>query len=77
MAVVAEARDGHLQLLGPLEETMRRAFAAVSENGPAAANEVAAHLDMPAEATRLVLNELLQRRLVQQEAGSYRPLSAL
>lgn len=75
-AVVAQSRDGQLQLLGPIEETMKRAFAAVSENGPAAANEVAARLDMPAEDTRRVLNELLHRRLVQQEAGSYRALSA-
>lgn len=77
MAAVAQSRDGEIHLLGPLEETMKRALAAVSENGSAAANEVAARLDMPADATRRVLDELLQRRLVQQEADGYRSLNTL
>ena len=77
MAVVAEDRCGQFQLLGPLGETVKRAFAAVMENGPAAATEVAARLDMPTDATERVLDELLERRLVQQEAGGYRALTAL
>jgi hypothetical protein len=76
MAVVAEDRHGKMQLLGPLAENAKRAFAAVIENGPALVNEVAQRLDMPPETTREVLNELLERRLVQQEAGGYRALIA-
>ncbi len=76
MAVVTEDRHGQLQLLGPLAETAKRAFAAVIESGPALVNDVAARLDMPTETTRQVLNELLERRLVQQEAGGYRAPTA-
>ena len=76
MAVVTEDRHGQRQLLGPLAETAKRAFAAVIENGPALVNDVAARLDMSTETTRQVLNELLERRLVQQEAGGYRAPTA-
>lgn len=77
LAVVAEDRDGQQQLLGPLEDTVRRAFRAVMENGPtAAATEVAERLKLSPDAADRALNELLQRRLVQQEAGGYRTLTA-
>jgi hypothetical protein len=76
MAVVAEDRQGQFELLGPLGDTVRRAFAAVMENGPTEATEVAARLEMPTDATERVLDELLERRLVQQEAGGYRALTA-
>lgn len=77
MAIVAEDRDGRQQLLGPLEETVRRAFRAVMENGPStAATEVAKRLELSPDAALRALNELLERRLVQQEAGGYRPLTA-
>jgi len=77
LAVVAEDRHGRFQLLGPLGERVKRAFAAVMETGPAAATQLAARLEMTTDATRLLLDELLERRLVQQEAGGYRALTAL
>ncbi len=76
-AVVVENRQGDPQLLGPLGETTRRAFAAVMENGTVEAPEVAARLDLPTDTTERALGELLERRLVQQEAGGYRALTAL
>jgi hypothetical protein len=73
MAVVAKDREGRLQLLGPLEETLRKAFAIV-QAGPAGAAEVAERLDLSADVTRRALDELLQHRLVQQVADQYSPL---
>ncbi|MEJ2237443.1 MAG: hypothetical protein P8X82_04020 [Gemmatimonadales bacterium] len=56
---------------------MRRAFLAVMENGPtAAATEVAERLKLSPDVADRALNELLRRRLVQQEAGGYRTLTA-
>ncbi|UCD25699.1 MAG: hypothetical protein JSW51_07250 [Gemmatimonadota bacterium] len=76
-AAVAEDRQGQCQLLGPLGDNVRRAFAAVMEDGPTGATDVAARLEMPTDATERVLDELLERRLVQHEAGGYRALTAL
>lgn len=76
LAVVAQDRDGRCQLLGSLEDTARRAFGAVMETGQAGATEVAERLALPADAARRVLEELLARRLVRQEADSYRTLTA-
>jgi DNA-binding IclR family transcriptional regulator len=47
------------------------------ENGPTtAATEVAARLELSHDAAHRALNELLERRLVQIEAGGYRTLTA-
>lgn len=75
LAAVALDRDGQLGLLGPLPEATRRAFEAVAQNGRAGADQLAAWLDLPTEATRQALEALLELRLVQQEADGYRALS--
>jgi anti-anti-sigma regulatory factor len=75
LAAVALDRDGQLGLLGPLPDTTRRAFDAVARNGRVGADQLAVWLDLPTEATRQALDELLELRLVQQEAGGYRALS--
>ena len=76
LAAVAMDRDGQLGLLGPLADHARRAFIAVAENGSVAADELAAQLNLPTEATRQALDELLELKLVQQGEGGYRALSA-
>lgn len=76
LAAVALDRSGQLGLLGPLEETARRAFGAVAETGTAEADEVAALLDLSADATRQALDELAELNLIQFEAGGYRTLNS-
>lgn len=74
LAVVAQSRDGNIQLLGLLQETTRKAFGVVAESGTAAATDVAERLAVSADAAREVLDELRSRRLIQQEADHYRAL---
>ena len=76
MAVVAQNRDGSLQVLGPLDETVRRAFGAVLQSDSAAASDVADRLAVSTEAARPLLDELLTRRLVIQKADQFKALSA-
>jgi hypothetical protein len=71
LAVVAQDRDGAVQLLGPVEATVRRAFDLVRNGGVSGADEVAARLSVPVETARRVLNELLARRLVLQSHNGY------
>lgn len=75
LAVVAQHRDGQLQLLGPLEETLRRAFGAVTERGRAAAGEVADHMKVSTDTARSALDHLIARRLLHLDADYYRTLS--
>lgn len=74
LAIVAQSRDGKIQLLGLLHETTRKAFGVVAESGTAAATDVAERLAVSADAAREVLDELRSRRLIQQEADHYRAL---
>lgn len=76
MAVVAQNRDGSLQLLGPVEEPVRKAFGAVMQSDFAAASDVADRLALSMEAALPLLDELLTRGLVTQEADRFRALSA-
>ena len=76
MAVVAQDRHGSRQVLGPLDETVRRAFGAVTQSEVALETDVANRLDVSTEAARPLLEELLTRHLVTQEADQYRALSA-
>lgn len=71
LAAVARDRGGRLQLLGPLEDLLRRAFAVLSERGAAGADEIAEHLAVDPEAARAALDVLRERRLVQQSADRY------
>ncbi|MFQ5704581.1 MAG: hypothetical protein ACE5HT_11225 [Gemmatimonadales bacterium] len=76
LAAVAQHRDGQIQLLGPIEETVSKAFRTVSEQGRVAAAEVADQLKVSAEAARGALDRLLALRLVQSDADCYRALTA-
>ena len=76
MAVVAQNRDGSLRVLGPLDEPVREAFGAVLQLDFAAASDVADRMALPMEAALPLLDELLTRRLVTQEADQFRALSA-
>ena len=75
MTVVAQNRDGSLQVLGPLDEPVRRAFGAVSQSDRAAASDVADRLALSTEAAQPLLDELLTKRLVTQEADKFKALS--
>jgi hypothetical protein len=76
VAVVAQGRDGALQVLGPVGEPVKAAFGAVLQSGCSAASEVADRLSLPMEAALPLLDELLTRRLVTQKADQFRALSA-
>ena len=76
MAVVARDRDGSMQVLGPLDETVKRAFSAVIQSEVAAESDVADRLAVSTEAARPLLQESLTRHLVTLEADMYRALSA-
>lgn len=71
MAVVAQNRDGTVQLLGPIGESARRVFEALRAAGPATPDELAARLHAPLDTVRRALDELAARRLVQQSAGRF------
>lgn len=75
-AVVARNRDGSLQVLGPLDEPVRKAFGAVSQSDPSAVSDVASRLALSTEAAQPLLDELLSRGLVRQEADQFRAVSA-
>ncbi len=76
MTVVARCRDGSLELLGPLDDDLRRVFGAVQNLDAAPASDVADRLDLTPEVTRPLLDELLMRRLVTQRADQFKALSA-
>ena len=76
MAVVAQNRDGSLQVLGPIDEPVREAFGAVLQSDLSAASDVADRLALSMEAAQPLLDELLTLRLVTQEADQFRALSA-
>lgn len=76
MTVVAQSRDGSLQVLGQLDEPVRRAFVAVQQSEASVASEVADRLELSTEAAQPLLDELLTRRLVTREADQFKALSA-
>jgi len=76
MTVVAQSRDGSLQVLGPLDEPVRRAFVALQQSDASAASDVADRLALTTEAAQPLLDELLTRRLVVREADQFKALSA-
>ena len=71
LTVVAEDREGRLQLLGPVRDTVRRAFRTLTEQGRGVA-EVAARFSVSADRAGEVLDELLAHPLSEPEADEYR-----
>jgi len=75
LSVVSQDRSGRVELLGRLSDTARRAFTIVTEIGPARADDVAERLELPTDAARAALEELLARRLVLASADGYQALT--
>ena len=71
IAAVAQDCDGRFELLGPIHPTVRDVFAAVWEHQRVAVPEIVERTAVPADTVRRALDELMERRLVQQEAGHY------
>lgn len=76
LAVVARDRDGRIEVLGPVAETARRAFHALSDGRPARAEEVAVQLALTPDDARRALEELCARGLVQQGVDGYVALTS-
>ena len=76
IAAVAQDCDGRFELLGPIHPTVRDVFAAVWEHQRVAVPEIVERTAVPADTVRRALDELMERRLVQQDAGHYHPLVA-
>lgn len=76
VAVAARDRDGTIRLLGPLDDTTRRAFAIVSDRGGAETEEIASALALPLDRVQTILETLNARHLVQHDDGRYTPLTA-
>lgn len=75
LAVVARDREGRVRVLGPVDETARRAFTLLTDDGPAGPEEIATQLGLPMDAAQQALDQLIGQRLVQQAADRYRALS--
>ncbi len=71
IAAVSQDCDGRFELLGPIHPTVREVFAAVWQHQRAAVPEIAERAAVPAETVRRALEELMERRLVRQEADHY------
>ena len=75
LAVLARDREGHIQVLGHVEDTARAVFATLSDSGAADLDEIAARLSWPRATAQEALDELLTHRLVQLTSDQYIPLS--
>lgn len=71
VAVAARDRDGTIRLLGPLDDTARRAFAIVMARNGVGPDELASELALPPERVQSILETLKNRRLVQHTQGRY------
>jgi hypothetical protein len=75
IAVVAE-QDGSLQLLGPVSERTRAAFAWLAASGAADAGQLAADLSWSLEDAAAALDDLAGRRLILSVQGRYQTPNA-
>lgn len=76
LAIVVERGDG-VDLLGVLDETESRAWAAMKRRGRASARQLAADLDEPEPVVRSALDRLWERRLIARRDEQYVPISEL
>ncbi|HEX9728324.1 MAG TPA: hypothetical protein VGA37_07470 [Gemmatimonadales bacterium] len=74
LAVVGQDRAGSLRLLGTIPDPARRAFGVVATAGTAAPSEVAARMTVTEDVAQAALDDLLDRRLIQQGDGGYQPI---
>jgi predicted ArsR family transcriptional regulator len=66
-----------VDLLGVLDETESRAWAAMKRRGRASARQLAADLDEPEAVVRSALDRLWERRLIARRDEQYVPISEL
>jgi hypothetical protein len=76
LAVAARDRDGRVTVLGPLDETARRTFVALSAAGPARPDELASSLAADPRDVERALEVLQDRGLVLLDADRYTALTA-
>jgi hypothetical protein len=63
LAVVGRDRDGRVQVLGTVTDTVRRAFGLLADRGRAAPHEIAAHLGVPQDAALETIQEMVTLRI--------------
>lgn len=73
LAVVVRDAGGAMDVVGALPEAARRVFSAVAEAGTTDAEDVARRLDLSPDAARAALEDLVERRLVVANGGTYGP----
>lgn len=77
IAVVAQNRDGRLQVLGSVPERVRLAFECVAASGGVATGDLADQMDLPVDTAEHCINELVARRLVYRHEDNDRVVSFL
>lgn len=68
IAVVAEQRDGNVEVLGPVSDAIRKTVKVLTKEGSVSVDEVAGHLEIPAAHARETLDEVIERRLALTHA---------
>jgi hypothetical protein len=76
LAVAARDRQGKITVLGPVDDTARRAFTVLSARGPAGTDEVADELSLPPDRAQAALETLRLQRLVHHAANRYMAVTA-
>jgi hypothetical protein len=76
LAVIIEEQDGSTDLVGSLDDPLRRAWKAVERMGRAVPADLVAELDEPLDRLATVLDGLWERRLVMRDDAAYVALSA-
>ncbi len=71
LAVIVEGEDGHLRLVGTLDDGARRAWQVVNRHGRVRAQEVEVERGAPAETASRALDDLSARRLVMRRDDDY------
>ncbi len=77
LAVNVEGEDGSWQVVGPLDDGMRRALDAVHQCGRVIPADLAVALEQPPAEVTESLNALLARRLVMLDEGEYVSLKSV
>lgn len=68
IAVVAQQRDGEVQVLGPVSDAIRKTVSILTREGTITVEDVAGHLAIPAAHARETLDEVIERRLALTHA---------
>jgi hypothetical protein len=71
LALIIEEQDGTTDLVGPLDDQLRRAWKAVERKGRAAPADLAEEMDEPPDRLAGFLDVLWERRLVMRDDAGY------